>query len=219
MNRVVRGSSLLIVTAIVAACAAQRDEGKADCGSAGAAAAAARNRGSRRQPGQGGGARSGDPGGRGDGRQSLSGQGRTRLLSVSSVSSPAMVANYCCPPPVYQQPTNTERYQHIDDNPVHLAAEQPVSTFSIDVDTGAYANVRRFLNAGQLPPQDAVRVEEMINYFDYRYAPPASRDDAVPRGHGAGAGAVEPAGAAAEDRHQGLRSRGRASARPRTWCS
>ena len=59
---------------------------------------------------------------------------------------------------------------------MHLAAEQPVSTFSIDVDTGAYANVRRFLNAGQLPPQDAVRVEEMVNYFDYRYAPPASRD-------------------------------------------
>ena len=78
------------------------------------------------------------------------------------------MANYCCPPPVYQQPTNTERYQHLDDNPVHLVSEQPVSTFSIDVDTGAYANVRRFLNAGQLPPQDAVRVEEMINYFDYR---------------------------------------------------
>ena len=74
--------------------------------------------------------------------------------------------NVCCAP-VYQQPTNTERYQHLDDNPVHLVAEQPVSTFSIDVDTGAYANVRRFLNAGQLPPQDAVRVEEMINYFDY----------------------------------------------------
>ena len=78
--------------------------------------------------------------------------------------------------PTYQQPTNTERYQHVDDNPVHLVADQPISTFSIDVDTGAYANVRRFLNAGQLPPQDAVRVEEMLNYFDYRYAPPASRD-------------------------------------------
>ena len=59
---------------------------------------------------------------------------------------------------------------------MHLAAEQPISTFSIDVDTGAYANVRRFLNGGQLPPQDAVRVEEMINYFDYQYAPPTSRD-------------------------------------------
>jgi Ca-activated chloride channel family protein len=77
--------------------------------------------------------------------------------------------------PVYQQPTDTEQYQHQDDNPVHLAAENPVSTFSIDVDTGAYANVRRFLNAGQLPPQDAVRVEEMVNYFDYQYAPPGDR--------------------------------------------
>jgi Ca-activated chloride channel family protein len=86
---------------------------------------------------------------------------------------------YSPPPAVvsqYQQPTNTEQYQHQDDNPIHLASEQPVSTFSIDVDTGAYANVRRFLNAGQLPPEDAVRVEEMINYFDYEYTPPASRD-------------------------------------------
>jgi Ca-activated chloride channel family protein len=71
---------------------------------------------------------------------------------------------------------NTERYQHSTDNPVHLVAEQPVSTFSIDVDTGSYANVRRFLNAGQLPPQDAVRVEEMLNYFDYGYASPQSRE-------------------------------------------
>jgi Ca-activated chloride channel homolog len=78
-------------------------------------------------------------------------------------------------PFIAQQYTNTEQYQHQDDNPVHLAKEQPVSTFSIDVDTGAYANVRRFLNAGQLPPQDAVRVEEMINYFDYSYTPPDNR--------------------------------------------
>jgi len=84
--------------------------------------------------------------------------------------------DYAPPTPVYQQPTDTEQYQHLDDNPVHLAAEQPVSTFSIDVDTGAYANVRRFLNAGELPPEDAVRVEEMINYFDYAYAPPNSRE-------------------------------------------
>jgi Ca-activated chloride channel family protein len=98
-------------------------------------------------------------------------------MSVSVLSTQAAFAsgNVCCVP-VYQQPANTERYQHLDDNPVHLVAEQPVSTFSIDVDTGAYANVRRFLNAGQLPPQDAVRVEEMINYFDYQYSPPASRD-------------------------------------------
>ena len=73
-------------------------------------------------------------------------------------------------------PADTERYQHQNDNAVQIVAEQPVSTFSIDVDTGAYANVRRFLNEGRLPPQDAVRVEEMINYFDYEYATPNSRD-------------------------------------------
>lgn len=84
------------------------------------------------------------------------------------------LANVCCVP-VYRQPVDTEQYDHVNDNPVHRAAEQPVSTFSIDVDTGAYANVRRFLNEGRLPPRDAVRVEEMINYFDYQYAPPASR--------------------------------------------
>jgi Ca-activated chloride channel family protein len=71
---------------------------------------------------------------------------------------------------------NTERYEDFDDNPVQLAAENPVSTFSIDVDTGSYSNVRRMLMAGQRPPQDAVRVEEMINYFDYGYPAPTSRE-------------------------------------------
>jgi Ca-activated chloride channel family protein len=70
---------------------------------------------------------------------------------------------------------DTEHYAHRDTNPVQLAAEQPVSTFSIDVDTGSYTNVRRILNAGQLPPADAVRAEEFINYFDYGYAPPDDR--------------------------------------------
>ncbi len=73
------------------------------------------------------------------------------------------------------QPTDRENYARIEENPIKRAAEQPVSTFSIDVDTGAYANVRRFLNNGRLPPRDAVRVEEMINYFDYDYALPESR--------------------------------------------
>jgi Ca-activated chloride channel family protein len=90
------------------------------------------------------------------------------------ISAPAPAAELasCC----WGPPTITERYQSFDDNPVKLAAEQPVSTFSIDVDTGAYANVRRFLSSGRLPPQDAVRVEELINYFDYDYAPPATRE-------------------------------------------
>src|SRR3989344_3226892 len=67
---------------------------------------------------------------------------------------------------------NREQYQKLADNPVHAVAETPVSTFSIDVDTGSYANVRRFLNGGQLPPQDAVRLEELVNYFPYAYPLP-----------------------------------------------
>ena len=97
------------------------------------------------------------------------------IATQTAYSAPAPFIGPCCPSMLPPQ-ANTERYQHLDDNPVKLAAEHPVSTFSIDVDTGAYANVRRFLNAGQLPPQDAVRVEELINYFDYDYAPPATRD-------------------------------------------
>ncbi|HEB1801797.1 TPA: VWA domain-containing protein [Escherichia albertii] len=59
----------------------------------------------------------------------------------------------------------TARYQQFDDNPVKQVAQNPLATFSLDVDTGSYANVRCFLNQGQLPPPDAVRVEEMVNYF------------------------------------------------------
>ena len=73
------------------------------------------------------------------------------------------------------EPLDRENYAHFDNNPVKLASEQPVSTFSIDVDTGSYANIRRILNEGRLPPQDAVRIEEMVNYFAYDYQGPASR--------------------------------------------
>jgi hypothetical protein len=73
---------------------------------------------------------------------------------------------------------NRENYQHFDDNQIKLVAEAPVSTFSIDVDTGAYSNVRRMINAGNLPREDAVRVEEMINYFSYDY--PLPEDNAIP---------------------------------------
>ena len=73
------------------------------------------------------------------------------------------------------EPLNRENYAHFDDNPVKRASEEPVSTFSIDVDTGSYANVRRFLNQGQLPVQDAVRVEEMLNYFSYDYPFPKDK--------------------------------------------
>jgi Ca-activated chloride channel family protein len=66
-----------------------------------------------------------------------------------------------------------EQYQTLADNPIHSVAETPVSTFSADVDTGAYANVRRLLNQGRLPPEGAVRLEEMVNYFPYDYALPS----------------------------------------------
>ena len=68
---------------------------------------------------------------------------------------------------------NTEKYQENEINPVKSVAQEAVSTFSIDVDTGSYSNVRRYLNNnGQLPPVDAVRIEELINYFNYDYPLP-----------------------------------------------
>jgi Ca-activated chloride channel homolog len=69
----------------------------------------------------------------------------------------------------YSQP-DTETYGSIDENKFRRTLDQPLSTFSIDVDTASYANVRRFLNEGRLPPADAVRVEELINYFHFDYA-------------------------------------------------
>ena len=65
-----------------------------------------------------------------------------------------------------QPEQNTEKYKNFSDNPIFLTAENPVSTFSIDVDTGSYSNVRRMLNNGTRPPADSVRAEEIINYFD-----------------------------------------------------
>lgn len=65
-----------------------------------------------------------------------------------------------------------ERYSEIDENPFLETARAPLSTFSIDVDTASYANVRRYLNDGELPPKDAVRIEELINYFEYDYPQP-----------------------------------------------
>jgi Ca-activated chloride channel family protein len=79
------------------------------------------------------------------------------------------------PPPTDTFP-GRERYPDARPNPVKQVSEEPVSTFSIDVDTASYANVRRFLKEGALPPADAVRVEEMVNYFDYDYPAAESRD-------------------------------------------
>ena len=75
-------------------------------------------------------------------------------------------------PPLF----NTEDYDRIIENDFHTVEQQPLSTFSIDVDRASYSNVRRFIQNGTLPPKGAVRIEEMINYFDYNYAPPANED-------------------------------------------
>jgi Ca-activated chloride channel homolog len=73
------------------------------------------------------------------------------------------------------EPVNRENYKEYDSGSVKNVAEVPVSTFSIDVDTGSYSNMRRFLNEGRLPDEHSVRVEEMINYFNYSYRRPESK--------------------------------------------
>lgn len=75
-------------------------------------------------------------------------------------------------PGVVQQPpvrVNTERYGQWQENEIISVAREAISTFSIDVDTGSYTNARRYLRNGQLPPADSVRIEEFVNYFDYKY--------------------------------------------------
>jgi len=67
-----------------------------------------------------------------------------------------------------------ESYEAYGENPFVMVTEQPLSTFGLDVDTASYANIRRFITERQTPPRDAVRIEEMLNYFKYNYAPPPS---------------------------------------------
>jgi Ca-activated chloride channel family protein len=68
---------------------------------------------------------------------------------------------------------NTEGYASVNENGYKNVKSDPLSTFSIDVDNASYSNIRRFINMGEIPPPDAVRVEEMINYFKYDYPEPA----------------------------------------------
>lgn len=80
------------------------------------------------------------------------------------------------PPPHAGLEADRDRFNHVAENPVKQVTSDPVSTFSIDVDTASYGFVRRALNAGRLPPADAVRVEEMINYFQYDYPAPETAE-------------------------------------------
>ena len=88
------------------------------------------------------------------------------------------IAGAIAPAPISAGPgfVDRERYPIAPANPVRQVATDPVSTFSIDVDTASYSNVRRFLANNRLPPSDAVRIEELINYFDYGYTVPESAD-------------------------------------------
>ena len=75
-----------------------------------------------------------------------------------------------------QEHFNREAYDHIEEAPFHQVSDHPLSTFSIDVDTASYSNMRRFLTSGQLPPAGAVRIEELINYFSYDYPEPEGEE-------------------------------------------
>ena len=95
---------------------------------------------------------------------------------VVAPSAEAMRYSRQVPPVMVAQDPGRERYDGKEVSPVKLTRTEPVSTFSVDVDTGAYANTRRFLTQGQMPPRDAVRTEELINYFRCNYPQPDSRE-------------------------------------------
>jgi Ca-activated chloride channel family protein len=99
------------------------------------------------------------------------------VVTGSRVRTGAVAAEmaYFAPPVMVATDPGREKYDGKEVSPVKLTQAEPVSTFSVDVDTGAYANARRFLTQGMMPPQDAVRTEEMINYFRYDYARPKDR--------------------------------------------
>lgn len=99
----------------------------------------------------------------------------SKSIARSAVAAESRIAPYPLPrprPPIEDR----ERYEGKDVASIKRVADEPVSTFGVDVDTGSYSNVRRFLNDGQMPPEAAVRTEEMINYFRYDYPRPENRD-------------------------------------------
>ncbi|AZD45637.1 vWA domain-containing protein [Pseudomonas chlororaphis] len=99
----------------------------------------------------------------------LAGYNNAKALAPASMPT-SMMTRESLPAGYRTEPR--EQYRNLPDNPIQSVAQAPVSTFSVDVDTGAYANVRRLLNQGSLPPQGAVRLEELVNYFPYDYALP-----------------------------------------------
>jgi Ca-activated chloride channel family protein len=91
-----------------------------------------------------------------------------KIVVVHEISSPPMAINY--------NALQEEEYNTTMENSFKYAQDAPLSTFSIDVDAASYSNMRRFINQGQFPPADAIRTEELINYFSYGYEKPAGKD-------------------------------------------
>jgi len=92
-------------------------------------------------------------------------QAATKAVAAEAVAAAEAPADF-----------DTESYDKIDENGFASVSQQPLSTFSIDVDTASYSNVRRYLTGGSLPPADAVRIEELVNYFPYDYEAPSSKE-------------------------------------------
>jgi Ca-activated chloride channel homolog len=95
---------------------------------------------------------------------------------TAAMPAPGYPADRRRPYPLRRDNGNTEAYEHIDENTFRSPLVAPLSTFSVDVDRASYANVRRFLTGGNLPPRDAVRIEELVNYFPYADPAPDGRD-------------------------------------------
>ena len=133
------------------------------------------------------------------------------ILKARAEAAPALPPPPGSPPPAARPPVSIatavresdrtevllDRFNRVGENPFISASQQPLSTFSVDVDTASYANVRRFLNQNQWPPQDSVRLEEMINYFTYEY-PQAAAGQSV-------AGSLEAAAAPWNPQHRLVR--------------
>lgn len=102
------------------------------------------------------------------------------VVGYGTMKTKAMTGAYVavCPTAMYDMDArmNTEEYGRIQENGFKSVADTPLSTFSIDVDPASYSNMRRFINRGELPPADAIRTEELVNYFSYDYPKPTGND-------------------------------------------
>ena len=102
------------------------------------------------------------------------------VVGYGTMKTKAVTGAYVavCPTAMYDMDArmNTEEYGRIQENGFKSVADAPLSTFSIDVDPASYSNMRRFINRGELPPADAIRTEELVNYFSYDYPKPMGND-------------------------------------------